>query len=204
MALDSLILSGTNLSDEVNYGLEQIDFTPPAKLPEFAVSADGDGADLIRTPRFQNRTIKMTLRIAPQSTMNLALEKLGTLVDLLQEAELNPNGIPLEWTPASSTKTITLYVLTGAVTGVPMVMEGSSAGFYAKAPQVTVELTCKPFGYGAEVEAAAAKSIETGLSIVVLTVPTLAGDVPAEGRLLIKDTAAVGRRFVVKAPPRIA
>jgi hypothetical protein len=194
--LDTLVLNSTSINDETHYVLEAIDFTPPKKLPEWAQSADSDGADLVRTPRYENRTVTMTLRIAPQTTMDLALAKVGELVDLLQECEKNPGGSPLEWSPATSTKAFTLYVLTGEITGIPMVNEGNTAGWYLKTPQVIVALTCKPFGYGAEVEVAAAKSIETGLSTVVLTIPTVAGDVPAEGRLVIKDTAAVGRRFV--------
>lgn len=197
MALDGLILNGTNINDETNYVLQTIDFTPPKKKPEWAQSADADGSALIRTPLFENRVITATLQVAPQASKNAALEKLGTIVDLLQEAEKNPEGIPLEWTPASSSKTITFYVLTAEVTSIPMSNEGLGATYYfGNAPVFVVQFTCKPFGYGAEVEAAAAKSIETGLSVVTLTVPTVAGDVPAEGRLVVKDTATVGRRFV--------
>lgn len=194
---EAVILNGLSLNPAAgNFAVEAIDFTPPKKKPEWAQSADGDGADLVRTPLFENRVITATVRITPQASMDLALAKMGELVDQLQEAEKNPGGIPLEWTPANSTKTITFYVLTGEVTGVPVVAQGTGEGWFVASPMVTISMTCKPFGYGAEVEAAAVKSIETGLSVVVLTVPTLAGDVPAEGRLVVKDTAAVGRRFV--------
>jgi hypothetical protein len=196
MALDSLVLGGTSISDEVNYVLETLDLTPPKRKAEWAQAADADGADLIRTPLYENRTITATIRVAPQASKDAALAKVGTLVDLLQEAEKNPAGLALEYTPASATKKITFYVLTAEVTSVPMVNEGSGVGWYANAPQLVVAFTCRPFGYGVEVEAAAAKSIETGLSIVTITLPTVEGDVPAEGRLVIKDTAAVGRRFV--------
>src|SRR5215831_5897998 len=197
MALDTLTLKGTSLNDETNYALEALDLTPPPKKPEWAQSSDGDGSDLVRTPLFENRTITMTLRVMPQASKDAALEKVGTLADLLQEAEKNPDGIALVYKPATATKEFTFYVLTGAITAIPMVNEGSSSGWYnAHAPQLNISLTCKPFGYGAEVTGAAAKSIETGLSTVVLTVATLAGDVPAEGRLVVVDTAAIGRRYV--------
>lgn len=196
MALDVFSLNGVSLNDETNYALEALDLTPPKKKPEWAQAADGDGAGLIRTPLFENRLIKATIRVAPQSSMDNALAKIGVITDLLQESEKNPEGIPLTYTPAGGTKTITFYPLTGEVVNLPMVMEGVEAGWYANVPRLMVEMTCKPFGYGAEVEAAAAKSIETGLSVVTLTVPTVAGDVPAEGRLVVKDTATVGRRFV--------
>jgi hypothetical protein len=195
-ALEQLVLNGTALNTTGGfYVLEGVDFTPPKKKPEWAQGADSDGAELIRTPLYENRTITATIRVVG-TTMNQALEKFGELVDQLQEAEKNPQGIPLEWTPANSTKTITFYVLTGEVTSVPVVVEGSDVGWFVAMPKVGISMTCKPFGYGAEVEVAAAKSIETGLSVVVLTVPTVAGDIPAEGRLVITDTAAVGRRYV--------
>lgn len=194
--LEQLVLGGVVLNSTTLFGLEAVDFTPPAKKPEWANSADSDGQDLIRTPLFDNRVITCVVRVKPQASKNLALEKLGELVDQLQEAEKNPGGIALEWTPSESTKTITFDVLTGSVTGLPVVQVGEDAGWMPHAPKITIQLTCKPFGRGLEVEAAAAKSIETGLSVVVITLPTVAGDVPAEGRLVVKDTAAVGRRFV--------
>lgn len=195
-ALELLKFNGTELNTAAGaYLLEAVDFTPPKKKPEWAQGSDSDGAELIRTPLYENRTITATIRITGAANMDAALVKFGELVDLLQEAEKNPQGVPLEWTPANSTKTITFYVLTAEVTSIPIMVEGSPGWFVAQ-PQVIVSMTVKPFGYGAEVEVAAAKSIETGLSVVVLTVPTVAGDVPAEGRLVITDTAAVGRRWV--------
>jgi hypothetical protein len=194
---EGLVLNGLNLNPATgNFALEALDLTPPPKKPEWAQAADADGADLVRRPLFENRTITATIRITPQASMNLALEKLGELVDQLQEAEKNPGGIPLEWTPANSTKTITFYVLTGAVTGIPIVVEGTGAGYFANTPQIITSMICRPFGYGAELEVAAAKANEAGLSVVTLAVGAVAGDVPAEGRLVVSDTAAVGRRFV--------
>lgn len=193
---EGLTLNGLELNNEAGaYVTEAVDLTPPKKKPEWAQGADSDGSRLIRTPLYENRVVTATVRVT-RPTMNEALAKVGELVDQLQEAEKNPGGIPLEWTPANSTKKITLYVLTGEVTGIPIVMEGADAGYFAASIKVNISMTCKPFGYGAEVEAAAAKSIETGLSVVTLTVPTVEGDIPAEGRLVVKDTAAIGRRFV--------
>ena len=194
--LDTFVLNGLNLNDETNFGLEALDLTPPAKRSEWALSADADGQGLIRTPLFENRTITVTLRIGKQASMNAALEKLGALVDQFQEAEKNPEGIALEYQPAKSTKLITFYVLTGFIAEIPMVNEGAGSGWYVEMPAVKVVLTARPFGYGTEEEVLAAKSIETGLSVVVGTIANVKGDVPAEGRLVIKDTAGVGRRFV--------
>jgi hypothetical protein len=146
---EGVVLNGLNLNPASgNFAVEAIDFAPPAKKPEWAQSVDSDGAGLVRTPLFENRTITATVRIQPQASMNAALEKLGQLVDQLQEAEKNPGGIPLEWTPANSTKTITFYVLTGRVTSIPIMVQGEGAGWFAATPQVMIEMTAKPFGYG--------------------------------------------------------
>lgn len=194
---EGVTLGGLNVNPASgSFAVEAIDFPPPKKKLEWAQSVDSDGADLIREPKYENRTIPVTVRIQPQASMDLALAKLGELVDVIQEAEKNPGGIPLEWTPATGSKTLTFYVLTGEVVSVPILVQGDGMGWFVYSPQVKIVLTAKPYGYAPEVEAAAAKSIETGLSIVTLTIPTVSGDVPAEGRLVITDTAAVGRRFV--------
>ncbi|HXD54708.1 MAG TPA: hypothetical protein VN618_08140 [Solirubrobacteraceae bacterium] len=189
-------MNSLNINNEVDYGLEAFDAPPPAKREEWAQAVDGDGAGLIRVPKYENRVVTMSLRVGKQASMDAALAKIGALADLLQEAELNPGGIPLVFTPATGSKSFTLYVLTGRITAVEQVNEGPGAGFYVFMPLLKVQLTCRPFGYGAEEEVAAAKSIETGLSTVILTVPTVLGDVPAEARLVVKDTAKVGRRTV--------
>lgn len=197
MALDGLVLNGTNINDETNYGLEAIEIPPAPKREEWAESADADGADLIREPLYGNRVIPLTLRVGRQASMNVALEKISALVALFQEAEKNGSeGIPLEYAPATGSKTFTFYVLTGRVVAVPMVMETSDAGFYVFSPVLKCELTCKPFGYGPEEEVLAAKANETGLSVAIRALPEIKGDVPAEARLVVKDTAKVGRRFV--------
>src|SRR5690349_15703828 len=82
------------------FSLEELDMTPPAKKPEWAVAADADGANLIRTPLYENRTITATVRLNPQTTMDIALEKIGQIVDQLQEAEKRPGGVELVWTPS--------------------------------------------------------------------------------------------------------
>lgn len=193
---EGLVLDGLNLNAESGgaFGLEKIDFTPPAKKPEWAEAADGDGAQLVRAPLFGERTITAVIRVNQQSSMNEALAKIGNLVDLIQEAEKNA-GIPLEWTPDSSTKTITFYVLTGMVTGIPILVEGDEAGWFQKSPLITVTFTCKPFGYGPEVVGEAVNN-ETGLSVAEILVKEVPGDVPAEGRLIVTDTAGVPRRWV--------
>lgn len=195
---EGLFLNGVDLNDGPAPGvfaLESLDAPPPSKRIEWVKAADADGAILPRTPHFENRTVTVKVRVEPQPSMDEALTKLGLLVDQIQEAEKNPTGIPLEWTPANSSKTITFYVLTGEVTGLPIQVEGDEAGWFQASPIVTLKLECLPFGYGEEVTTEAVELVE-GQPILTLTVADVAGDVPAEGALLITDTAGVGRRTV--------
>lgn len=197
---EGLVLNGLSLNSGPEpagpYTLEVIDMTPPKKKPEWADGADSDGAGLVREPLYENRTVTAKIRIEPQTTMNAALEKLAAIVDQLQEASKNPGGIPLVWTPSNSTKSITFYTLEGEVTGLPIEVQGDQAGWFVKAPILSVQMVCKPFGYGTEEEVRSAIANETGLSIVTFTLASIKGDVPAEGRLVLTDTAAVSRRYV--------
>jgi hypothetical protein len=80
--------------------------------------------------------------------MNLALAKLTALSAKLEEAEQQPDGLALVWTPATSTTSMTMYVLSGQVDGLPISLSGDDAGWFLLAPVITLRLTCKPFGYG--------------------------------------------------------
>lgn len=180
------------------YTLEKLDLTPPKKLVEMVEAADADGGWLIRSPRFPMRPITARVRIEPQTTMNVALEKIAAIADQLAEADKTPGGIPLVWTPSNSTKSVTFYVVTGEITGIPITVEGEDAGWFVKAPVITLALTARPFGYGPEEEVLVATNNETGLSIAIATIAGMKGEVPAEARLIVKDTAGtpVGRRSV--------
>jgi hypothetical protein len=82
-ALEGLVFNGLALNDEVKFSLEALDLTPPPKRQEWAAGVDSDGAGLVHTPLFDNRTITTTVRVMPQTTMNAALERVGELVDML-------------------------------------------------------------------------------------------------------------------------
>jgi hypothetical protein len=187
-ARESLILDGVELNDLTSdYVLRSIDFPVPKKRYEWVTGADADGAWLVRDPLFENRTIPMSLRVAQQATMDQALAKIAVLVGKLEEAEQQPDGLPLVWTPANSTKSITFHVLTGEVDGIPVTRDGADRGWLRNYPIVNLTLTCRPFGYGALVSAAATASGSTPL--VTVDVPSVAGDVPAEGTIVVTDLA---------------
>ncbi len=194
--LELLNLNGLELNTLAgNYTLEAVDLSPPARKPEWAQGADSDGAELIRTPLFDNRVITATLRINAASK-DEALEKLGAVVDLLQECEKNPQGSPLIWTPANSSKSITFYVLTGRVVSIPIVVEGSDAGWFVSMPRVTVEMTARPFGYGQEGNTSWVENPGGSLNVTTIPVAEVPGDVPAEGRLQIKTVGGGSAKSV--------
>jgi hypothetical protein len=192
-ARESLILDGVELNDLTSdYVLRSIDFPVPKKRYEWVTGADADGAWLVRDPLFENRTIPMSLRVAQQATMDQALAKIAVLVGKLEEAEQQPDGLPLVWTPANSTKSITFHVLTGEVDGIPVTRDGADRGWLRNYPIVNLTLTCRPFGYGALVSAAASASGSTPL--ITVDVASVAGDVPAEGTIVVTDLASKSRR----------
>jgi hypothetical protein len=193
--LEGLILNGLDLNQEHGpFALEAFDPGLPKKKAEWMQSADGDGADLLRTPLYENRLITATIRITPQGSQDLALHRLGELVAILQEAEKNQDGIPLEWTPSGASGTATFYVLSGEVTGIPIVMEGNDAGWFVFTPKITIQMNAKPFGYLPAITLPAVSS--NGQPYLTLLAKGVPGDVPAEAILTISDGANVGRRFV--------
>lgn len=191
--LEQLVLDGLALNDVPNYRLQGFDAPPPKKRYEWAPGSDADGAALIRDPLFENREITARIRIAQRASMDLALAAVGAIVDKLEEAEKHPDGLDLVWTPANSTKSFTFKVLSGEVTGVPVSMDGDDAGWFKNAPVVTLTLTCKPFGYGPET---LSSTSATSTPFVTITLAGVAGDVPAEGRLIFTDSATQARRYL--------
>lgn len=194
MAAESLTLDGVQLhSGDYAIREDSLRMDPPDKRYEWVPGADADGSALVRDPLFDNREITFRLIVRGQTTMDGALAKVGVIVDKLEEAERQPDGIDLVWTPKDATKTVTFKVLSGEVTGLPMARTGDGAGYVLNKPMFDVRLVCKPFGYGAEVTGATATA---STPIVTVTQASVTGDVPAEGRLVVTDMASQSRRHV--------
>jgi hypothetical protein len=194
MAAESLTLDGVELhSGDYAIREDSLRMDPPAKRYEWVAGADADGSALVRDPLFENREITFRLVVRGQTTKDGALAKVGVIVDKLEEAERQPDGIDLVWAPADGTKTVTFKVLSGEVTALPMARSGDGAGYVLNKPMFDVRLTCKPFGYGAEVTGATATSSNP---VVTVTQASVTGDVPAEGRLVVTDMATQSRRHV--------
>lgn len=190
-AMESLVLDGLALNDESIFVLEAFAFNPAPKRQRWIQGEDADGSALAEPSRSENATATMTLRVVPQGTMDSALAQIGKIADKLYEAEQQPDGIPLVWTPATGTKTATAYVLSGEITDLPFTPE---SGYWVLAPLLTVRFDCKPFMYGAEVTSAA--TVTNANPYQILTVAGVTGDVPAEARLVVTDAASQIRRFL--------
>lgn len=183
LTLDGLTLNGTD------FALAAFDGPPAPKRQRWIEGEDADGAVLVEPSKRGNKVFTATLQVTQQTSMDSALTLIGQIVDKLEEAEQQPDGIPLVWTPADATKTCTFYVLSGEITGLPITIE---QGWFAKSPQITLRLDCKPFGYGTEVLNAA--TVTNSLPYQVLTVANVLGDVRAEARLVVTDAATQSRR----------
>lgn len=191
MASESWVLDGLILSSGT-FTLMELIADPPRERQDWITAADSESAALFRQPKHENRTITMKLRVAPQASMDTALDKVGLLVDKLRAASATPAGLALVWTPTGSTRARTFTVLTGEITGLPIALSGDGYSWLLQAPIVTVELTCQPYWVGTETLTATASS---STPFVTQTV-TNTGDVPGLGRLIVTDLATQARRHV--------
>ena len=189
---EAWVLDTLALNDGTTFTVEAEDVTPPPELEEWIKGADSDGSLLVREPKTDNRTITMNVRVEPQATMNLALQKIALIVDKLKECQRNANGLALTWVPANSTlPTVTFRCLSGQVTQMPVDVQN---GWLVNAPLLSLKLTCLPFAEGTESQVA---TVTSSAPIIVLPdITGLAGDVPALGRLVVLEAASQNRRYV--------
>jgi hypothetical protein len=118
-AEEQLTLDGLVLNDST-FGLAALDMTPPRQRQEWIGAADSEWQSLVRAPLHENREITATIQILPQSTTNLAMDKIGQVVDKFRLASMTTDGIDLVWTPADGTRSVTFDCLAGEITGMPI------------------------------------------------------------------------------------
>lgn len=189
---ESWVLDGLDISSG-NFQILELEASPPKAKPEFITAADSEWGALARQPLHENRTITFRLRVTPQASMNAALDQVGLVVDKLRKASSADAGIPLVWTPANSTRTRTFDVLMGEITDLPISVNDQGRSWFLQRPIFTVEMTCKPYGYGTETLTSTASS---STPITTLEVAGVTGDIPALGRLIVTDSATQNRRHV--------
>ena len=110
--------------------LEELTMTPPKQRQEWISAADSEGAVLMRDPQHENREITAKVRVNQQATMDLALDKIGTLIDKFAKAAQTPRGIDLSWTPTTSARTMTFDLLAGEIEDLPIDWNG--CGWFAR------------------------------------------------------------------------
>lgn len=136
-----------NLNDPANgLALTAVSAPPAGKRPTWLQSPDADGALLLEKARREVKELQFRLEYDPQASMDAALAKIGTLVDVVERCDANASGLSLTWTPANGTKVATFTARLGLVEGVPTDMQGPDAGWFVLAPVVTLRLWCDPFG----------------------------------------------------------
>jgi hypothetical protein len=194
MALnESLQLDGLELNPLPGvaspYSLDEVSFPTPRKRPEWAQGADTDGQALVRDPLFENRTITATVRVT-DTTRDLIDQAIARLAGKLEEAEQQPDGLPVVWTPADATQGVTFYCITGEVGDIPITHE---SGYFAGSVAVPLTLTCRPAGYGQEVNS---QTVTGSAPLVTVDLANVAGDLPAEARVIVTDAASQVRRDV--------
>jgi len=191
---ESWVLDGYDFNDPAStLFLESVECPPPKPRQAWISGPDSSGAELADEIRWENREWSAKIRVAQQASMDDALEELKLLVARLQEAPKLADGLELIWTPAASSRPGTLYVLAAEIDDIPVEVTGDDAGWFIRSPVVSLKLICRPFIYGTEQVNLAV--VGTG-PLMTLTVPAVPGDVPAEGRLIVTDTATQTRRTV--------
>lgn len=160
---EAWVLDGLALNDGTALTLEAIDLTPPPELEEWIKGADSNGALLAREPLCDNRVVTMTLRVEKTATMDLALAKIGLIIDKLKECQRNANGLALTYLPHDSALTaLTVRCLSGQIVGLPVDI---TSGWLVNAPQIMLKLTCLPFFEGAEVTSYLNESTNPGIEV---------------------------------------
>lgn len=187
---EALTIDGLAVNDGVTFGMELFSAPVPRQRQEWIGAADSEAQLLVRNPLHENRKITAKISVIQQATMDLAHDKLLLILDKLQKASKYQDGVAVTWAPATGTRTATFDMLAGEIVDLPVDWE---SGYLAKAPTLTIEMTCKPYWRGTEVLTSTASSSSP---FVTLEVANVTGDVPALGRLIVTDTATQSRRHV--------
>lgn len=187
-AQESVVLDGLELNDGTVFSVSELNLPPPPRLVEWVRSADSDGSLLSREPPADNREGVITLWVAQQASKDLALAKIAQITDKLTEAQRNPTGIALVWTPADSTLSVTARVLYGEITDLPIAWD---SGWMNSAPIVHIKLTMAPFFEGTEI-GDLTDDFSTN-TIANYTADTGGGTISVSGGVLVPSSTAEKR-----------
>lgn len=160
-----------------SYGLLEHRYPTPPLSAQWASSVDTEGAALA-SKKHDNREISITVDVTSSSALATLQGKIG---------KLYREGGTLKRTLPGGT-TIIFDVLT--VSNFDPSFD--HAFDLADLASVPISLVCKPYGRGAEVDLG--DNVETTLPVLRFTEATVAGDMPALGRLVIDNDDAVNAK----------
>jgi hypothetical protein len=168
-----------DITDNVNYFLRGLELPPPGLRPQYAQSADTEGAVPVDLQYENRKDQKVSLRVTGTSATNLETK----LDDIYQKiGKFNREGGVLGLTSPSGT-VVYFDILPES--------EGSNTfdASYARG-RALVELTfvMKPFWRQAEITLS--DHVETTLPYISFTETGIKGDVPGLGRLVIDEDQA--------------
>jgi hypothetical protein len=165
----------------------------PDTQPAYSTSQSMEGERLAGL-HYANRKISLTLRVvgASDSALEAAVSDLQEKVGKLnRDALVGGTGFggTLKYTSPAGTSCVFDVCHARVLTemGQPYVKRSRST--------VMVEFECAPFGRGDEV--LATEGTEATLPVLSLTVPAVAGDVPALGRLVVDEDDADSQSWLV-------
>ena len=159
-----------------NFGLVSFSYPSPPARVQFASSADTEGSSVV-SANHENRTITIGLEVATDASLAILQGKL---------AKAHREGATLKYTTTAGVSCI-FDVL---------VQDGYEPQFdhlylLGGVASVQFTLTCKPYARGAEVTLS--DHVETSLPVLIFTEASVAGDVPALGRLVIDEDQGVSQ-----------
>lgn len=194
---EGLSLGGLELNAE-GLSAASLELPPARRKMQLVGTADSDGELLVGPSHFENVEATVRVRIEPQASMDDALDLIQRIDTKIAAAEdyegdlLTPAGLPLVWSPAGSTHSGTIYVVSGEITERPIVVEGEDAGYFVDAPVVVLRLVCLPGIYRDEV---ATEPVTFSEPVGELEIPNVGGQLLAPARLEITDLAGECRGF---------
>jgi hypothetical protein len=174
--------TGTQLTITTSpFGLTSLSMPAPPSKVQWASSVDTEGS-AVASRGHENRTITISV----DCTSDVSYRLLQTKI-----AKLHREGGTLHYEDRQGAPDVIIFDVLASDGFEPLFDEVNFLGLLW---QVTFSLTCKPYGRGPEVDLG--DNVETTLPALVFTEATVAGDVPALGRLVI-DNDSVNNQFML-------
>ncbi len=168
-----------------------MDYRPARKRVDLVTSEDSDGALPLGQAKADNMIMGLRLRVDEGASMDAALDQMHRLQKKLDDAARRaPDGLECVWRPEGASERSTFFVLEGEIAESPQEMSGADIGWYHKSPILVVTLICKPFFYGDWSTPVVASG---STPVVTLELENVAGDVDAEGEMIVTDLESVDR-----------